>query len=463
MRSARIVPPLLAVALLTALGIRPDLADRFADPATEPVGASYDWYEDTAAEQLRQDQCLMSDVLRLGGSTMAQTAQDGLGKTPEQLRVLANRDHWEDTPLATAYTKDREAASAELDALDALHEGWKAPVSGLETPAGFTQAAFQWPPGTSNDGQKDFHEQTGLTTWIADRFWKDESDFYEDPTPLADDATLQAVKDLGTPLYGKDPDPGLPSDEWNRALAERDAFEHLTDWPLEPAGADNAGLFLASGGFARTAPDPGTPEHRIAVEDLKSRFAACAWRDPIDPNKALGGISATAATEWQQEIASQATQRDQILNANKDATKALAAGSEALGQMLGHSWVADHLTRWQDYWSSGGVGWIGSSPTVIQVPGASGKCLEAAGGAKTNGTAVQMYTCNNSAAQMWEVSGDDAGLHLRNVNSQKCVDVSSNNTANGRSRKESSCRRVAAGRGQQFGTGGEAFGGWREH
>nr|WP_238442248.1 RICIN domain-containing protein [Streptomyces pratensis] len=397
----------------------------------EPVGSSYDWYEDTAAEQLRQDQCLMGDVLRLGGSTMAQTAQDGLGKTPEQLHVLANRDHWEDTPLAAAYTKDREAASAELDALDALHQGWKAPVSGLETPAGFTQAAFQWPPGTSNDGQKDFHEQTGLTTWIADRFWKDESDFYEDPTPLADDATLQAVKDLGTPLYGQDPDPGLPSDEWNRALAERDAFEHLTDWPLEPAGADNAGLFLASGGFARTAPDPGTPEHRIAVEDLKSRFAACAWRDPIDPNKALGGISATAATEWQQEIASQATQRDQILNANKDATKALAAGSEALGQMLGHSWVADHLTRWQDYWSSGGVGWIGSSPTVIQVPGASGKCLEAAGGGKTNGTAVQMYTCNNSAAQMWEVSGDDAGLHLRNVNSQKCVDVSSNNTANG--------------------------------
>ncbi|MFF3126912.1 RICIN domain-containing protein [Streptomyces sp. NPDC057908] len=373
----------------------------------------------------------MSDVLRLGGPSMAQIAQDGLGQTPEQLHVLANRDHWEDTPLAVSYDKDRNTAQNKLEAIDALHEGWKAPVSGLDTPAGFTSAAFHWPPGTSNDGQKDFHEQTGLTTWVADQFWKDESDFYEDPTPQADDRTVKAVKDLGAPLYGNDPDPGLPSDEWNRALAERDAFEYLTDWSLEPAGADNSRLFLASGGFARTAPDLGTPEHRIAVEDLKSRFAACAWRDPIDPNKALGGISATAAAEWQQEISSQATQRNQILNANKDASKALIAGAEALGQMLGHSWVADHLTRWQDYWSSGGIGWIGSSPTVIQVPGASGMCLDAAGGGKTNGTAVQMYTCNNTAAQQWEVYGDDLGLHLRNVNSLKCLDVSSNNTANG--------------------------------
>ncbi|MFB6571086.1 hypothetical protein [Streptomyces noursei] len=42
------------------------------------VSNSYDWYEDTAAEKLRQDQCLMNDALRLGGTSMAATAQDGL-------------------------------------------------------------------------------------------------------------------------------------------------------------------------------------------------------------------------------------------------------------------------------------------------------------------------------------------------------------------------------------------------
>ncbi|MFD4699521.1 nucleic acid/nucleotide deaminase domain-containing protein [Streptomyces niveus] len=370
----------------------------------------------------------MSDVLRLGGPAMAGTAQTGLGQTPEQLRVLANRDHWEDTPLAVAYNKDQDAAGAELDAIDALHNSWKAPLVGLDNPPGFTQTSFQWPPGTSNDGQKDFHSQTGLSDWVADQFWQNEWDFYEDPTPEADERTLGAVKTLGAPLYGTDPDPDLPNNEWNRALAEQAAYEHLTDWPLEHPGADNARLFLASGGFARTAPLPGTPEHRIAVEDLKSRFAACAWRDPMDPSKVLGDVSATAAAEWQREISSQATQRDQILNANKTATKALANGSKALGQMLGHSWVADHLTRWQDYWSAGGIGWIGSSPTVIQVSGAAGKCFAPQGAGTANGTAVEVITCNSSAAQQWEVGGDDRGLNLRHKSSSKCLDVATNGT-----------------------------------
>lgn len=422
-----LVTSVAALSVLAGLTVQPELIDRYASPSVEPA-ADHDWYEDTPAEQLRQDQCLMSDVLRLGGPAMATTAQTGLGQTPEQLRVLADRDHWEDTPLAVAYEKDQDAAGAELDAIDALHNSWKAPLVGLDNPPGFTVTSFAWPPGTSNDGRQDFHSQTGLSKWVADQFWQNEWDFYEDPTPEADAPTLNAVKTLGAPLYGMDPDPDLPNDEWNRALAEQAAYEHLTDWPLEHPGADNARLFLASGGFARTAPLPGTPEHRIAIEDLKSRFAACAWRDPMDPSKVLGNVSATAAAEWQREISSQATQRDQILNSNKTATKALATGSKALGQMLGHSWVADHLTRWQDYWSAGGIGWVGDSPTVIQIPGAAGKCLGAQGAATANGTPVELITCNTSTAQQWEVGGDDAGLHLRNKNSSKCLDLATNGT-----------------------------------
>ncbi|WP_371674439.1 RICIN domain-containing protein [Streptomyces sp. NBC_00289] len=373
----------------------------------------------------------MADVLRLGGPAMATTAQDGLNQPADKLHALADRQYWEKTPLATAYTADRDAAGKELDALHALRDTWKKPLDGLTNPAGFTDTDFHWPPGSPGDGKEDFYSQTGLSKWVAERFWKDEDDFYEDPTPRADEQTVKAVKDLGTPLYGKDPDPSLPTDEWNRALAERDGFQYLSDWSLEPTGADNARIFLASGGFPRTAPQPGTAEYRIAVEDLKTRFASCAWRDPMDPDKVLGDVSSTAAAEWQQEITSQATQRNQILSANKDATKALAAGSKTLGDLLGQSWTADHLTRWQDYWSAGGVGYVGDSPAVIEVPAASGKCLDVAGGAKTNGTAVQIYTCNGGAAQKWEVYGDDKGLHLRNPNSAKCLEVAGNNSANG--------------------------------
>lgn len=117
----------------------------------------------------------------------------------------------------------------------------------------------------------------------------------------------------------------------------------------------------------------------------------------------LGGISATAAAEWQQEIASQQVQRNQVLDANATATKALATGAKALGELLGQSWIADHLARWQDYWSPGGAGWIGDAPGVIEVHAAKGKCLDVQSAAKTDGTPVQVYTCNNTAAQQLDI------------------------------------------------------------
>jgi hypothetical protein len=421
------------VAVLAGVAVQSGAPDRLTgtEPAA-PASASSDWSDDTAAEQLRQDQCLMADALRLGGPAMAATAQDGLNQPPDKLHALADRDHWEATPLAGAYQRDRDAAEKELDAVNALRDAWAKPLDGLETPGGFTVSDFHWPPGGPGDEEKDFHSQTGLTQWIADRFWKREGDFYKDSTPKADENTLKAVTDLGAPLYGDKPyDPDLPVDERQRQYEEQRAFQGLFDI-FDGKGADDARLFLASGGFPRTVPEPGTAEHRIAVEDLKTRYASCAWRDPIDPNKVFGGIADTAASEWQKEITSQAVQRNQILKFNKDATNDLAAGAKALGSMLGNSWVADRLTRWQDYWAPGGAGWIGDSPAVIQVEAAKGKCLDAQGGKTTSGTPVQIYTCNDALGQQWRLRAASADSYsLVNVKSDKCLDVENSNPANG--------------------------------
>ncbi|WP_241741219.1 RICIN domain-containing protein [Streptomyces sp. L2] len=385
----------------------------------------------------------MSDVLRLGGPSMASTAQNGLDQPADMLHALADRDNWAKTPLATAYQADRDAADKEMAGLSALRDGWQKPLAGLETPAGFTETGFHSPP----DGDKSFYNQTGLSAWVADRFWQSDEDFYQDETPRAGTSTLTAVDALGTPLYGKDPAPdGKTTAEWNRALAEHNAFEWMHGGPGTKAGADDARLFLSSGGFPHVAPAPGTPEYRIAVEDVKSRFAACGWRDPLDPDGVLGNVTATAAEEWQKEVASQATQRDEVLDANKDAVGALAKGAKALSTMLGHSWVADHLTRWQDYWSPGGLGWVGDSPAVIQVVAARGKCLDVQGSGKTNGTPVQIYTCNDTSAQRWQVFGDDGGYALRNINAQKCLDVKSSDDANGTKIQIWTCNGSAAQR-----------------
>ncbi|WP_435883619.1 polymorphic toxin type 27 domain-containing protein [Streptomyces rubiginosohelvolus] len=441
------------MALLAGAGVS-------SSPEAPPVelAAVYDWNETTPAEQLRQDQCLMSDALRLGGAAMAAAAKDGLNQSPERLRELADRNYWRGTPLGAAYETDKAAAIAEVNRLNALHDSWK--ITGLESPGGFKSVAdFEWPPGTSGDEGEDFHSQTGLTGWIADRFWKSESDFYEDGTPQADAKTVAAVKALGQPLYGSEPDPSLP--DWGRQVALNEAYEHLLGDSSEPMGADNARLFLSSGGFANKAPVPGTAEHRVAVEDLKSRFAACTWRDPMDPQKALGEVGATAATEWQQEIASQAVKRNDILSANKNAVQALTKASESMGRMLGHAWVADHITRWQDYWSSGGIGWVGSSPMYVQHRQVRGKCLGTLGDDTTNGAYLTPVNCGPSTTgQMWSVNGQyGEGYSLRHVKSKKCLEVAPDDhrlqiwTCNGTPKQTWKFSVRASGTLQNLGTG----------
>ncbi|WP_053161231.1 ricin-type beta-trefoil lectin domain protein [Streptomyces caatingaensis] len=413
---------LLALAVLAALVVRPDALDRLTD--ARPAGDSYDGFDASAAEQLRQDQCLMATVLRTGGPTMFAHAQDALNQSPDKLHLAADRQYWEHTPLAKAFDKDKEIAAKE-GAVDDRLQAWKIPLAGLSTPDGFSESGFHVPPGLPIGD--DFFDQTGLSRWLGQQFWKDEGDFYKDPTPRADDVTVKAVKDVGTPLYGKDPDPGLPNPQWQQAFAERQAWERLVNWSMDPTGADDARIFLTAGGFPRTVPEPGSLEFRLAVEDLKSRFATCAWRTPPDPSAVLGKEVAAASQEWQQEIASQALQRNQILSANHAATRALAAGAKSLGEMLGQSWIADHLAIWQDYWSPGGPGWIGDSPVIVHAHGAPDKCLDVQGGKKANGTAVQLYTCNGTGAQKWVIDGDA----LRNLDSGKCLDVKGSGTANG--------------------------------
>ncbi|WP_055527478.1 ricin-type beta-trefoil lectin domain protein [Streptomyces graminilatus] len=447
-----LLAPLLAsavgVALLGGLAVRPELLGRYAGHDMAAVADSYDGFDAAAAEQLRQDQCLMTEALRMGGPAMFGVAKDALGQTPDKLRTAANREYWNTTPLSTATDQDKSAADKEGSALYDHIRDFQ--ISGLPTPGGFKSVTdFEWPPGVGGDDRPNFFQQTGLPKWIWEQFWKSEGDFYRDLTPPADQDTVKAVKDLGDPLYGKSPDPSLPGPQWQQAYAEHQAYDNLVNWSMEPTAADNARLFLSYGGFPRTAPEPGSVEYRIAVEDLKTRFASCAWRTPVDPDKVLGKEVATASAEWQQEIAAQATQRTQILTASQNATKALAAGSKALGEMLGLSWRADHLTRWQDYWSAGGPGWIGDSPFVVHAHGATDKCLEVAGAKKDNGTPVQIFTCNGGAGQKWQISGDT----LVNTNSGKCLTVKSGSNTNGAAVQISTCGSSASQK-WEYGTHG---------
>ncbi|MGC4996937.1 lectin [Streptomyces sp. DT195] len=60
------------------------------------------------------------------------------------------------------------------------------------------------------------------------------------------------------------------------------------------------------------------------------------------------------------------------------------------------------------------------------ITGLGGKCLDVAGANSANGTAVQLYDCNGTAAQQWTVGTDGTVRAL-----DKCLDVTGSSTVNG--------------------------------
>ncbi len=416
---ARTVPLVVSVAVLAGLAARPDLVVVDQQPGMSLVADSYDGFDTKAAEQLRLDQCLMADALRQGGPNMFALAKDSLALPADQLHQKADRGY-PDTPFAEAFNKDGDNTNQWVKKAGDRTQAWSGAVRSL----------IDY-PGSPDDEDKIF-DRTGLLPWLYQTYFAGLGFFFYDPTPAADKTTTDAVLALGDQLYGT-----------GASTVEAAAW---TQWKKQVTGtppqsyADDSRVFLSSGGFPRTAAQPGTAEFRIAVEDLKTRFASCAWRGPVDPNKVLGKQVAAASAEWQQEIAAQAAPRNQILNANSQAAKALQDGSFALGELLGQSWITDYTTRWQDYWSAGGPGWIGDSPMVVHAHGAADKCLEVGASKKDNGTPVQIYTCNGTAGQKWAIQGDA----FVNVNSGKCLEVKGAGTANGTTLQIWTCNNSAA-------------------
>ncbi|WP_269084366.1 ricin-type beta-trefoil lectin domain protein [Streptomyces sp. 150FB] len=66
-----------------------------------------------------------------------------------------------------------------------------------------------------------------------------------------------------------------------------------------------------------------------------------------------------------------------------------------------------------------------ASPTG-RITGYGGKCVDINAASSANGTAVQLYDCNGSAAQTWTVASDGTVQGLG-----KCLDVAAAGTANG--------------------------------
>ena len=61
------------------------------------------------------------------------------------------------------------------------------------------------------------------------------------------------------------------------------------------------------------------------------------------------------------------------------------------------------------------------------IRGNGGKCIDDAGGSINNGTAIQLWDCNGTSAQIWAWNSGDGTLRVLG----KCMDVTGGGSANG--------------------------------
>lgn len=57
----------------------------------------------------------------------------------------------------------------------------------------------------------------------------------------------------------------------------------------------------------------------------------------------------------------------------------------------------------------------------------SGKCIEGAGANLSNGTKVQLYQRNGTMAQQWIITSFSSGIRIKNANSGKSLDIKNGN------------------------------------
>ncbi|GGN27999.1 glucosylceramidase [Actinoplanes campanulatus] len=128
-------------------------------------------------------------------------------------------------------------------------------------------------------------------------------------------------------------------------------------------------------------------------------------------------------------IASNNTAVQNVAWRNPDGGKALIAHNGGTSsQSVRVNWGGQSFVYTLPARTTATFTWAGTAtPTPGgTITGLGGKCVDVAGAATANGTAIQLYGCNGTAAQQWSRPGDGT---LRSLG--KCLDISGPSNADG--------------------------------
>ncbi|MER5747169.1 polymorphic toxin type 27 domain-containing protein [Streptomyces sp. NPDC002225] len=286
-------------------------------------------------ESVRQDRCLAGVALHFGGPRMKAKAAEGLSGTDEELRTVIGDVGWiGGGPLGLAGLKDTDDGRAYVNGLaarsKALEDGNKPFASNA-----FYSEKMKWHIPEFGSEVIQF---TGTQDNLAGRLgW----DGHTNASPEA----VARAREIAEENYDQDGYDGY--NDWLTAdVLLRDDKVYEKRYSGGTTASDVA-FYLQHGGYVTEAPAEGSAEYRVVVEDLKQAWVNCNWKNPTDTHYVLDGPVMTAMTEWEQEYAGQATQRNTITQAETDAANETRAATDDMIRAIQQAWRADQILTWQ--------------------------------------------------------------------------------------------------------------------
>jgi type 1 glutamine amidotransferase len=210
---------------------------------------------------------------------------------------------------------------------------------------------------------------------------------------------------------------------WHSAREVTGDYSLKLDWRMD--GDDNSGVLI---GFPASS-DPWSAVNNGYEIQIDATDAADRTTGAVYGFKSADIAARDAALnppgEWNTyEIRVTGERLEVFLNGRKINDFTNTDPARSLRQ--GHIGIQNHGDGDQVSFRSIRLATAGTGSGTGEIKGVNGKCLDVADGGTADGTQVQLWSCNGSAAQRWTVPGDGTVRALG-----KCLDVSGGGSADG--------------------------------
>ncbi|MGW0778173.1 lectin [Streptomyces sp. NPDC002835] len=210
---------------------------------------------------------------------------------------------------------------------------------------------------------------------------------------------------------------------WHSAREVTGDYSLKLDWRMD--GDDNSGVLI---GFPASS-DPWSAVNNGYEIQIDATDAADRTTGAVYGFKSADIAARDAALnppgEWNTyEIRVTGERLEVFLNGRKINDFTNTDPARSLRQ--GHIGIQNHGDGDQVSFRNIRLAAAGTGSGTGEIRGVNGKCLDVADGGTADGTQVQLWSCNGSAAQRWTVPGDGTVRALG-----KCLDVSGGGSADG--------------------------------